>query len=91
MALLPTLFVFWGIVMTCMIALVVFNLAFCRCNQDPSQPNYQSDCEKQKREKILRRARLLNPYVRSFGTISALMTLGLAGIASWAAVEKLIQ
>ena len=90
MHLIPIVLILWGAVITSMIALLVFNAACCNCKENGSHADC-SEVEKKRREKVFLRAQRLHPYIRASGSLSALMTLGLAGVAGWAAIESLIR
>ncbi len=90
MKVLPMLLVLWGVVITCMVGLLVYKVTCCDCKNARAVPN-ESEAEKLRKAKILARSRRVYPYILAFRNMSALVTAGLVGAASWAAVETLIH
>ena len=90
MEVLPIMLVLWAVVITCMVSLLVFKATCCDCEKARSVPN-EPETEKLRKAKIMDRSRRVYPFIRAVGSLSALVTLGLVGVASWAAVEHLIH
>ncbi len=90
MQVLPLLFILWGIVVACLLSLLIFKATCCNCEQARAVPS-DSEAEKLRKAKILARSRRVYPYVLALRNLSALVTAGLVGAASWAAVERLIR
>lgn len=90
MQVLPMLLIIWGAVITCMVCLLVFKVTCCDCENARAVPN-ESEAEKFRKAKILARSRRVHPYILAFRNLSGLVTVGLVGAASWAAVETLIH
>ena len=89
MGLLSIVLIVWGVVLACLLALLSYNATVTRYEEDQLFLNEGNEIEKVSQEEILKKVSRVRPYIRIFGSLSALMTLGVAGIMSWDAWQHL--
>jgi hypothetical protein len=86
---LPILFIAWGVVVACLLALLAYNATITRDEEDQLFLADSNEIEHRHQDEILLKVKKVRPYIRVFGSLSALMTLGLAGIFGWDAWLRL--
>lgn len=86
---LPMLLTVWGVVVACLLALMFYNATITRYEEDQLFLSDSNPIEHKHQDEIQMKVKKVQPYIRVFGSLSALMTLGLMGIFSWDAWQHL--
>ncbi len=86
---LPILLSIWGFVVACLLILVAYNATITRDEEDQLFLTDSNEMEHKHQDEIQGKVRRVQPYIRVFGSLSVLMTLGLMGVFGWAAWLRL--
>ena len=89
MGYLPILLIVWGVVLTCFLVLLAYNANVTRYEEDQLFLSDTNEIEKRSQDDILRKVSRVQPYLRVFGSLSAILTLGVMGLMSWNAWQSL--
>jgi len=91
MGYLPTMLIIWGVIVACFLVLLAYNANVTRYEEDQLFLTEGNEIEKRSQDEILKKVSRIQPYIRVFGSLSAIMTLGVMGIMSWDAWQHLTQ
>jgi fructose-1,6-bisphosphatase/inositol monophosphatase family enzyme len=83
------LFIVWGVFLVGLLALLAYNATLTRYEEDQLFLNDTNDNEKQHQTEILTKLHRTQPFVRVFGSGSVVLTLVLAGMFAWDAIQRL--
>ncbi len=89
MGYLSILLIVWGAFVACLLALLAYNANVTRYEEDQLFLSDANEIEKKSQDEILKKVSRVQPYIRVFGSLSALMTLGVMGVMSWDAWQHL--
>jgi hypothetical protein len=89
MSYLSVLLIIWGAIVACFLVLLAYNANLTRYEEDQLFLSESNEIEKRSQDDILKKVSRVQPYLRVFGGLSALMTLGVMGVMSWDAWQKL--
>jgi hypothetical protein len=89
MGYLSIMLIIWGIIVACFLVLLAYNANVTRYEEDQLFLSDTNEIEKRSQDDILKKVTRVQPYIRVFGSLSAIMTLGVMGIMSWDAWQHL--
>jgi hypothetical protein len=88
---LPTLIIVWAIFTGLFLALLAYNATLTRYEENQLFLDDINVNEKQQQTSIIRKVNTVMPYIRTLGTLSAVMTVLIIGIYTWDAWQKIQQ
>lgn len=86
---LPALIVIWAVLTGLFLALLAYNGTVTRYEENQLFLADINANEQQRQSTIVRRVNRVMPYVRTLGTLSALMTILIIGIYTWDAWQRI--
>ncbi len=89
MGYMPIVMIVWGVAVAGLLALLAYNATLTRYEEDQLFLNDTNEIEKQHQSEILVKVNRMQPYIRAFGSISALLTLAVMGMFGWDAYQHL--
>lgn len=89
MGYLPMLLIVWGVALACLFTLMAYSANITRYEEDQLFLSDTNEIEKRTQGEILKKVGRIQPYIRVFGSLSAIMTLGVMGVMSWDAWQHL--
>ena len=91
MSTLPVLIVIWAVLTGLFLALLAYNGTITRYEENQLFLDDINGTEKEEQSLIIQKVHKLVPYIRTTGTLSALMTLAIIGIFTWDAWQRIQQ
>ena len=88
---LPVLIVVWAIFTGLFLALLAYNATLTRYEENQLFLEDINANEKQQQSSILTKINKIMPFIRTTGTLSAVMTVLIIGIYTWDAWQKINQ
>jgi len=88
---LPAMIVVWAVFTGLFLALLAYNATLTRYEENQLFLDDLNTVEKEQQSVIIRKIHRMTPYIRAFGSISALMTVVIIGIVTWDAWLKIQQ
>lgn len=88
---LPTLIIVWAIFTGLFLALLAYNATLTRYEENQLFLDDINAVEKQEQSTILTKINRIMPFIRTTGTLSAVMTVLIIGIYTWDAWQKIQQ
>lgn len=89
MGYMPIVMIVWGVAVTGLLGLLAYNATLTRYEEDQLFLNDTNEIEKQHQSEIVMKVNRMQPYIRAFGSISALLTLAVMGMFGWDAYQHL--
>ena len=86
---LPALIVIWAVLTGLFLALLAYNGTVTRYEENQLFLADINANEQQRQSAIVRRVNRIMPFVRTLGTLSALMTIVIIGIYTWDAWQRI--
>ena len=86
---LPALIVIWAVLTGLFLALLAYNGTVTRYEENQLFLADINANEQQRQSAIVRRVNRIMPFVRTLGTLSAVMTLLIIGIYTWDAWQRI--
>lgn len=86
---LPALIVIWAVMTGLFLALLAYNGTVTRYEENQLFLADINANEQQRQSTIVRRVNRIMPFVRTLGTLSALMTILIIGIYTWDAWQRI--
>lgn len=88
MAYMPVVMIVWGVAVAGLLALLAYNATLTRYEEDQLFLNDTNEIERQHQSEIVKKVNRMQPYIRAFGSLSALLTLAVMGLFSWDAYQR---
>jgi hypothetical protein len=88
---LPVLIIVWAIFTGLFLALLAYNATLTRYEENQLFLDDINANEKQQQSSILMKINRILPFIRTLGTLSAVMTVVIIGIYTWDAWQKINQ
>jgi hypothetical protein len=90
MSAIPVMLIVWGVVAGCFLALLAYRGQLTRYEEDQLFLNSEGDCHEQKQQnEIIRKVNQIGPAIRVLGMAAAAMTVGIVGIFTYDAWQRL--
>ncbi|HEY0161200.1 MAG TPA: hypothetical protein VGB69_00850 [Edaphobacter sp.] len=91
MSTIPVMFIIWGVVAACFLALLAYRSQITRYEEDQLflSDNVQESNEHHEQDEILRKVNQISPFIRVLGFATAAMTAGIVGIFTYNAWQRL--
>lgn len=88
---LPALIVIWAVFTGLFLALLAYNATLTRYEENQLFLDDINAVEKQQQSSIIRKIHRAAPYIRTLGSLSAVMTVVIIGVITWDAWQKIQQ
>ena len=88
---LPAMIVVWAIFTGLFLALLAYNATLTRYEENQLFLDDINAGEKQEQSSIIRKINTVMPFIRTMGSLSAVMTVLIIGIYTWDAWQKIHQ
>jgi hypothetical protein len=88
---LPAMIVTWAVFTGLFLALLAYNATLTRYEENQLFLDDVSAGEKEQQSAIVRKIHRMTPYIRTLGSLSALMTVVIIGVITWDAWLKIQQ
>jgi sensor domain CHASE-containing protein len=89
MSAIPIMLIVWGIIAACFLALLAYRGQLTRYEEDQLFLNDTESNEQRVQSEIVRKVNQLQPMIRILGVATAVMTIGIVGIFTYDAWQKL--
>jgi hypothetical protein len=89
MSAIPIMLIVWGIIAACFLALLAYRGQLTRYEEDQLFLNDSESNEQRAQSEIVRKVNQLQPMIRILGVATAVMTIGIVGIFTYDAWQKL--
>lgn len=88
---LPALIVTWAVFTGLFLALLAYNATLTRYEENQLFLDDINAGEKEQQTTIVRKIHRMTPYIRTLGSLSAVMTVVIIAIVTWDAWQKIQQ
>jgi len=88
---LPVLIVVWAVFTGLFLALLAYNATLTRYEENQLFLDEINSGEKEQQSAIVRKIAKMSPYIRTLGSLSAVMTVVIIGVITWDAWQKIQQ
>jgi hypothetical protein len=89
MSAIPVMLIVWGVVAACFLALLAYRGQLTRYEEDQLFLSDVESQEQQEQNEIVRKVNKIQPFIRAFGVAAAAMTIGIVGIFTYDAWQRL--
>jgi hypothetical protein len=89
MSAIPIMLIVWGVVAACFLALLAYRGQLTRYEEDQLFLNERETREQNAQNEIVRRVNKIGPAIRVLGFAAAAMTVGIVGIFTYDAWQRL--
>ena len=89
MNVIPVMLIVWGVVAACFLALLAYRGQLTRYEEDQLFLNERESHEQTNQNEIVRRVNKIGPAIRVLGFAAAAMTVGIVGIFTYDAWQRL--
>lgn len=89
MGVIPVMLIVWGIIAACFLALLAYRGQLTRYEEDQLFLSDAESNEQREQTEIVRKVNQLNPILRILGVATAVMTVGIVGIFTYDAWQRL--
>lgn len=89
MSAIPILLIVWGVVAACFLALLAYRGQLTRYEEDQLFLSETESNEQRQQNEIVRRVNQLQPMIKILGVATAVMTIGIVGIFTYDAWQRL--
>jgi hypothetical protein len=89
MSAIPIMLILWGVVAACFLALLAYRGQLTRYEEDQLFLNERETHEQHEQNEIIRKVNKLGPAIRVLGFATAAMTIGIVGIFTYDAWQRL--
>jgi hypothetical protein len=89
MSLVPIMLIVWGVVAACFLALLAYRGQLTRYEEDQLFLNERESQEQSTQNEIIRKVNKIGPAIRVLGFAAAAMTVGIVGIFTYDAWQRL--
>lgn len=89
MSAIPVMLIVWGVVAACFLALLAYRGQLTRYEEDQLFLSDVESHEQQEQNEIVRKVNKIQPFIRAFGVAAAAMTIGIVGIFTYDAWQRL--
>jgi len=89
MSAIPVMLIVWGVVAACFLALLAYRGQLTRYEEDQLFLNERETHEQKEQNEIIRKVNQLGPVIRILGFATAAMTVGIVGIFTYDAWQRL--
>lgn len=88
---LPAMIVVWAVFTGLFLALLAYNATLTRYEENQLFLDDINAVEKEQQSTIIRKIHRMTPYIRTLGSLSAVMTIVIIGVVTWDAWLKIQQ
>jgi hypothetical protein len=88
---LPVLIVIWAVFTGLFLSLLAYNATLTRYEENQLFLDDINDTEKEQQSTIVRKISRMTPYIRTLGSLAAVMTVVIIGVVTWDAWQKIQQ
>jgi hypothetical protein len=89
MSAIPVMLIVWGVVAACFLALLAYRGQLTRYEEDQLFLSDVESHEQNEQKEIVRKVNQLQPAIRALGVAAAAMTVGIVGIFTYDAWQRL--
>ena len=89
MSAIPVLLIAWGIIAACFLALLAYRGQLTRYEEDQLFLSESESNEQREQTEIIRKVNKLSPIIRVLGVATAALTVGIIGIFTYDAWQRL--
>jgi hypothetical protein len=89
MSFIPVMLIVWGVVAACFLALLAYRGQLTRYEEDQLFLSDTETAEQRAQSEIVRKVNQLQPVIRVLGFAAAAMTVGIVGIFTYDAWQRL--
>lgn len=89
MSAIPILLIVWGIIAACFLALLAYRGQLTRYEEDQLFLSDTESNEQRQQSEIVRKVNQISPLIRILGVATAVMTVGIIGIFTYDAWQRL--
>lgn len=89
MSAIPVLLIVWGIIAACFLALLAYRGQLTRYEEDQLFLSDSESNEQREQNEIVRKVNRLSPIIRLLGVATAALTVGIIGIFTYDAWQRL--
>ena len=89
MSAIPVLLIVWGIIAACFLALLAYRGQLTRYEEDQLFLSASESNEQREQNEIVRKVNKLSPIIRVLGVATAALTVGIIGIFTYDAWQRL--
>ena len=89
MSAIPVMLIVWGVVAACFLALLAYRGQLTRYEEDQLFLNETESNEQREQSEIVRKVNQIQPFIRVLGYAAAAMTVGIVGIFTYDAWQRL--
>jgi len=89
MNVIPVMLIIWGVVAACFLALLAYRGQLTRYEEDQLFLNERETHEQTNQNEIVRKVNKIGPAIRVLGFAAAAMTVGIVGIFTYDAWQRL--
>jgi hypothetical protein len=89
MSAIPVMLIAWGVVAACFLALLAYRGQLTRYEEDQLFLSDSESNEQHEQKEIVRKVNQIQPVIRALGVAAAAMTVGIVGIFTYDAWQRL--
>jgi len=89
MSAIPVMLIVWGIIAACFLALLAYRGQLTRYEEDQLFLSETESNEQREQNEIVRKVNKISPLIRILGVATAVMTVGIVGIFTYDAWQRL--
>ncbi len=89
MSAIPIMLIVWGIIAACFLALLAYRGQLTRYEEDQLFLSESESNEQREQNEIVRKVNRISPFIRILGVATAVMTVGIVGIFTYDAWQRL--
>jgi hypothetical protein len=89
MSVIPVMLIVWGIIAACFLALLAYRGQLTRYEEDQLFLSDTESNEQREQTEIVRKVNKISPLIRILGVATAVMTVGIVGIFTYDAWQRL--
>ncbi len=89
MSAIPVMLIVWGIIAACFLALLAYRGQLTRYEEDQLFLSDTESNEQREQSEIVRKVNRISPLIRILGVATAVMTVGIVGIFTYDAWQRL--
>lgn len=89
MSVIPIMLIVWGVIAACFLALLAYRGQLTRYEEDQLFLSDTESNEQREQVEIVRKVNRLSPIIRILGVATAVMTVGIVGIFTYDAWQRL--
>lgn len=86
---IPVMLIVWGIIAACFLALLAYRGQLTRYEEDQLFLSESESNEQRQQSEIVRKVNKIQPLIRILGVATAVMTVGIVGIFTYDAWQRL--